>query len=225
VTIRLTDLQSRWLETADGVRVGRVLDLVIRLDAPDPRIVRVRVGRGRRVREIAADLVSGLGDVPVVRDSGGLIPPRLAEDELLLDRHVLDAQIFDLAGKRVTRVGDVELELDSLAVTGVCVGLGPILSRLGLHRVARRATTESLSWRDLHLTSRRGHSLMLDSPAAALHRARPDALSHLVAHLPHRHAHEVLVAVDPETAKVVRRMPAPRPRRFPFRWIRRDASP
>ena len=223
--VRLTELKRRRVATADGAPLGRLIDVVVRLDAPAPRIVRLRVRRGRRVSEIDAGLIRQLGHEPVVADPGRLVRPRLADDELLLDRHVLDAQIFDFAGKRITRGGDVELELDRLAVEGVSIGLGPIFGRLGLDRFAKRATTERLAWRDLHLTSRRGHSLMLDSSAAAVHRARPDALSQLVAHLPHRHAHELHEAVAPETAESVRRAPSPRAPRFPFCWIRRHASP
>ena len=225
MTVRLTELQRRRIRGEEGASVGRLLDLVVRLDAPDPRVVRIRMRSGRRVAEVDAALVQGLGESPVLADTASLTDPRLAEDELLLDRHVLDAQIVDLAGKRVTRVGDVELRLENLAVTGVLVGPEPLLRRVGLRRLASRARAESLPWRDLHLTSRRGHMLMLDSPAAALHRAEPGALSHLVAHLPHVHAREVLAAVDPERAEAARRAPTARARRFPFRWIRRHAEP
>ena len=46
------------------------------------------------------------------------------EDELLLRRHVLDAQIVDVVGKRLTRVEVVLLERDAsrLRVVGVKVG-------------------------------------------------------------------------------------------------------
>jgi sporulation protein YlmC with PRC-barrel domain len=225
VIVSFTDLRRLTLATEDGAKVGRLVDLVVRLDTPDPRIVRMRVGRRRWVAEIETVFVRNLDVTPVVSDPARLEAPRLGDDELLLGRHVLDAQIVDLEGKRVTRVGDVTIELESLTVAGVTVGLSAVLRRLGLRRLAEHARTESVDWRDLHLTSRRGHMLLLDSPAAALHRARPDALSHLVAHLPHRHAHEVLTAVGAEKAEAVRRAPTASARRFPFRWIRRHASP
>jgi sporulation protein YlmC with PRC-barrel domain len=68
VILRLTDLQRRRVETEDGAAVGRVLDVVIKLDAPDPRIVRIRVRQGRRVLEVDADLVRGLDERPVLAD-------------------------------------------------------------------------------------------------------------------------------------------------------------
>jgi len=223
MTVRLTNLQGSGLESESGEAVGRIVDLVVRLDAPEPKVVRIHLRKGRRIKEIDIGFVRGLGETPVISDPGRIVEPSLAVDELLLGRHVLDAQIVDLAGKRVTRVGDVELDPDGLTISGVCIGLGPVLSRLGLGRLARRAMTETVLWRNLHLTSRRGHVLMLDSPASAIHRAPPDALSHLVAHLPRHRAGEVLGAVDAGTAEAAERTPAPRPRHFPFRWIRRHA--
>jgi sporulation protein YlmC with PRC-barrel domain len=223
MTVRLTDLHRRKLETEEGAELGRIVDLVVRLDGIEPRVVRLRVRRGRTTLEIETAFVRAPEEEPLIGLPGKLEAPKLADDELLLERHVLDAQIVDLAGRRVTRVGDVELE--GLTVSGVCIGLGPVLERLGLRGLARHAMTETVLWRNLHLTSRRGHVLMLDSPATAIHRAPPDALSHLVAHLPHRRAHEVLQAVDPGTAEAAMRSPSPRPRRFPFRWIRRHAAP
>ncbi len=83
----------------------------------------------------------------------------MAEQELLLERHVLDAQIVDLAGKRLTRVGDVELVIDdgALTVRGVEVGLAPLLRRLGLRFLVSRAGSSSIRWTDLRLTSEGAH--------------------------------------------------------------------
>lgn len=57
--------------------------------------------------------------------------PRTA---LLLGRDVLDTQVFDIAGKRLARVGDVRLEEDqgTLRAVGVEVGVGAVMRRLGL---------------------------------------------------------------------------------------------
>ena len=58
---------------------------------------------------------------------------------LLLDRHVLDSQIVDLAGKRVRRVGDVELAEDAGRLRLVAVDVGAAASWAGSGCVAPRA--------------------------------------------------------------------------------------
>ena len=94
-----------------------------------------------------------------IRSGASARPAIVAEQELLLERHVLDAQIVDLAGKRLTRVGDVELVIDdgALTVRGVEVGLAPLLRRLGLRFLVGRAGSSSIRWTDLRLTSEGAH--------------------------------------------------------------------
>jgi sporulation protein YlmC with PRC-barrel domain len=225
VSIRLSELLRRTVVTEANVSLGRVFDLVIRLDSPHPRVVRMRI-RGATTGDVPATLVSGYEGHALVASSQVLVPPALALDELLLRRHVLDAQIVDLAGRRVTRVGDIELELDGsdLTVGTVSVGAAPVLRRLGLHRLASRARPDSVDWRDLHLTARRGHELLLDSSAAAVHEADPEELRHLVAQLPDMHGREVLAAVGSDAAEAASFEPPLRRRRFHLRWMRRRAS-
>ena len=78
--------------------------------------------------------------------TGTAAPATLADYELLLERHVLDAQIVDLAGKRLTRVADVELVLDGrvLSVQGVEIGLAPLLRRLGLRFLVGHARSSAI---------------------------------------------------------------------------------
>ena len=144
-------------------------------------------------------------------------PAAPVRHSLLLDRHVLDSQIVDLAGKRVRRVGDVELAEDAgrLRLVAVDVGAAALLRRLGLRRAAGRARRQPIDWRSLHVISRPAHGLQLDSPASAVHRLSD---AELVDQLPPIHAREVL-------ARRGAAAPArpPRRSRFPLRLIRRRA--
>jgi hypothetical protein len=129
-------------------------------------------------------------------------PDGLHSDELLLAEHVLDTQIIDTNGKRVVRVGEIELahEHDDLLVAGVEVGRAALARRLGLHRIAARISPEFLDWRDLHIASGRGHALQLRTPSARVHRLSASELEHVISRLPLGHAADVLRTVDPETA-------------------------
>ena len=71
----------------------------------------------------------------------------VTDGELLhLRRDVLDAQIVDISGRRVVRVGDVELAGDrELTVVAVDAGSASVLRRLGLRRLARRARPDAVA--------------------------------------------------------------------------------
>ena len=85
---------------------------------------------------------------------------------------MLDAQVVDIAGRRLARVGEIELALrgSELRAVAVDVGLAPVARRLGLRRLARRLPSESIGWEGLHFATGRGHHVQLASPAAAVHR-------------------------------------------------------
>ena len=110
--------------------------------------------------------------------------------DLLLARDVLDSQIVDIEGRRIARVGDVELarETDELRCVAVDTGLGAIARRFGLRRLAERLSSGSVAWSDMHLTADPGHQLQLESPAAGIHRLTPEELMHLVGRLSVEHA-------------------------------------
>ncbi|HME81576.1 MAG TPA: CBS domain-containing protein [Candidatus Eremiobacteraceae bacterium] len=63
-----------------------------------------------------------------------------ADDELLLNRELLDKQILDVDGRKVVRVNDLKLVPtgEHLRLIAVDVGLAGLLRRLGLHALGRR---------------------------------------------------------------------------------------
>ena len=127
------------------------------------------------------------------RTAGRRRGPRPGGDLLLLRRHVLDAQVLDLDGNRLVRVGDVLIaeEGEGLALVAVEVGMRPVLRRLALGRFARRVRDDILDWRELHLASAPGHVLALSSGAAGVHRLTKPQLEAIAAALPAARAHEL----------------------------------
>jgi sporulation protein YlmC with PRC-barrel domain len=223
-TLTLTGFVGVPVVDADGARVGRLSDLAARLDAPVPVVTRLlyRSGPLGRQHGIPFSAVAALDASPIRLSLSGekLRDDPLHGDELLLRRHVLDAQIVDLVGRRLTRVEDVLLDRDGsvLRVAGVEVGAGAALQRLGLGRIAGRLPTRVVPWDALHLTSGRGHALQLEAAASAFRRLGPEAVGELAARLPAHHAEQLLAGVRPETATEARgygeRALRKRPRRF-----------
>ena len=190
-----------------------MLDLVIAINSGEhhPLVSRVLVGPRSDARlvdqhdlsrfdEVAISTAPDARPVPIPREYGAIV---LRDDELLLCRDVLDAQVVDLDGHRVARVADVVLERREdgrLRVAGVDVGVGRVLSRLGLRSTGERRGEQFIDWHDLHLTSPRGHDVQLAAPRSAVHRLDAIDLARLLERLDVESGVEVLSAVPPEHA-------------------------
>jgi magnesium transporter len=193
VLFELTDLLGRNV-FAGGVKLGRIEDLGVPMTESYPAVARLVVAR----RHFPWAAVRGLGeDVVELGADVHELSPEL-NGELLLRRDVLDCQIFDFAGKRLTRVADVELALEGrvLRVCAVDVGSSAILRRLGLRSLARRVPRQALDWEAVHLASTRGHALQLDKPAAGVHRLSTEEVAQLVSRLPAVRGAELLEEMD-----------------------------
>ncbi|MFZ4518302.1 MAG: magnesium transporter MgtE N-terminal domain-containing protein [Microthrixaceae bacterium] len=208
--LRLTVETGQPVRTLDGRAVGDVLDLSVRVGDDHPAVHRLAIGRRRIEHLVAWSEVATFEHSAVqlaITSTGPPLPADrptpLEADELLLVRDVLDTQIVDVAGQRVQRVGDVLLARTGngdLEVVAVDVGIGPVARRLGLRRWAEHRGEQAVDWRDLHLTSERGHRIQLAQPASALHRLDDAELAHLMAALSTEHAADVLATVEPARA-------------------------
>jgi sporulation protein YlmC with PRC-barrel domain len=151
-------------------------------------------GRWGRVADLAADLTSGAVEALVVAADGRRLALPAAEAAWhdgrvvadphrvtavggsgLVRRDVLDVQVVDAAGHRVTRVSDVQLAWDAPGprVIAVDVSAAGVLRRLGLGVVAGRGAGRSIAWRHLHPTGDRARSLRLDPGFHPPRRRRP----------------------------------------------------
>jgi sporulation protein YlmC with PRC-barrel domain len=138
----------------DGVKVGKVADLAVKMGEEFPGVssvavlVKIRVsllGSARFEAIIPWKAVKAVDDDRIVLKIAysEIKPGKLEKSELLFNRHVMDQQIVDNEGRRLLRVNDVKLRAvgDALVLVGVEVGIKGLLYRLGagrrLERVAR----------------------------------------------------------------------------------------
>jgi len=190
---------------------GLLRDLAVRLTEPYPPVTRLRFRTGRNELVVGWDQVSSIGGkaVELQGSSEGIPDASLPADELWLAEHVLDTQVIDVAGRRLVRVGDVALaeEDGSLRLAGVEIGKAAVLRRLGLRRLSRRAGSELVDWRELHLTSGRGHAIQCRTTASRVHRLTAEELEAVVARLPPHRAAEVVRALRPHAEPATLRHP------------------
>jgi sporulation protein YlmC with PRC-barrel domain len=205
----LTDQLGRAVRRCDGTRIGKVDDLIVVLGKTDPHVVALRVRVGRRGRRrVPWSAVASFAEEVLI--TGDPIEDELAGDELLLARDVLDTQIFDLGGRRLTRVADIELVWRDreLRVVGVDTGAAPLLRRLGLSVFARRAAPKVIPWNELHLTSVRGHEVQLETSTARVHTLTEEELAELGARLPPHARSRLYARVRPHAAARARELEA-----------------
>ncbi|HET8758633.1 MAG TPA: PRC-barrel domain-containing protein [Solirubrobacteraceae bacterium] len=211
-TTRLTDLIGRPVTAADGRRCGRVTDVAVDHATRFPRVVALAFRRRRRLTVVPWRCVERVAPDQVVL---GRAEPTSIAGGVYLARDLLDAQVVDIAGRRLARVGDIVLDQrgTELRAVAVDVGLAPVVRRLGLRRVAARLPSEMIAWDALHCATGRGHELQLASPAAAVHGLQPEQLAEVISRLHPDRGAEILAAV-----------PAARARRVPRRRRRRRYS-
>lgn len=196
------------MTTPNGRAVGRLADLTVRLDDPEPQLVEHLVVKRRNgsILLVPWHAVATVYDGRVVLATDDVeaftvtsLAAAVGPDEIRLVRDVLDTQVIDVVGQRLARVADVLLARaagSGLEVMGVEVGFGGVVRRLGLGELVR-AGGDVVSWRDLHLTSERGHAAQLSTPRAAVHRLDARGLAALVSRVDTDAAMEILVAKDP----------------------------
>jgi magnesium transporter len=204
--LTLTDYLGQDVFDSEDARVGVVADLAARLGGPAPPVTKlvVRVGRHERFALPWEDVADFERSSVVLRRAAVGLDRHLqpAEDELLLMRDVVDTQIVDVAGRRLVRAADVDLERDDgrLVLVGVDVGGGSLLRRLGLRGLARRFPRRSLAWRELYAASPTAHNVQLRADRQRLARLGPAGLAQVIGRLPPAHGAELLRSVDSELA-------------------------
>lgn len=225
--LRLSACLGLPVHDAAGHPAGRLADLEAEPGERFPRVRALLVRQHRTTRIVPWESVDRFGPAAIeLRDGAEL--ELAGATQLLLSRDVLDTQVVDLAGKRLARVGDIDLAIheNALRAVAVDVGLAPVARRLGLRRLAGRLHEDPIGWDDIYLASGPGHRVQLEHRAAEVHRLSHDELSALIEGLPPVRGAEVLDLVRPgvhdDPLAVARRAGHPR-RRFRVMRARKRA--
>lgn len=199
--LHLSSLTGRPLRDSDGERLGRVEDLIVRLEGGGyPPITGLLVKVAGRTSYLGADRVLNLGlDGAVLRKAQlDLRRFERRQGEVLLRRDVLDRQLINVDGARLVRANEIELAdvAGSWRVVGVDTGARGGLRRLLPKPLGQRiATGEFLDWASVEPFVGHVPTVRLRVPHPKLAKLHPAQIADLVEAASRHEGEEIIEAV------------------------------
>jgi MgtE-like protein/CBS domain protein len=189
------------LRDADGVRLGKVEDLIVRLGGVGyPPIMGFLVNVAGRSSFLGAARVSeiGTGGVVMRKAKLDLRPFERRAEEVLLKRDLLDRQLINVQGARLVRANEIELALVAGSWRVVGVDTGP---RGGLRRLlpkglgAHIAPGQFLDWAGVEPFVGHVPTVRLRVPHPKLAKLHPAQIADLVEAASRHEGEEIIQAV------------------------------
>jgi CBS domain-containing protein len=199
--LHLTLILGGALRDADGTKLGRVNDLIVRLGgAGYPPLTGFLVTIAGRHSYVPAERVATVapGAVTLTKAKLDLRPFARRPDEVLLKHDVLDHQLINVEGARLVRANEVELaRLDGWwRVVGVDTGARGGLRRLLPRSLAGRiATGDFVDWASVEPFSGDVPAMRLRVLHPKLARLHPAQIADLVEAASHDEGEEIIQAL------------------------------
>jgi CBS domain-containing protein len=189
------------LRDSDGARLGRVDDVIVRLEGSGyPPITGFLVTVAGRPSYLPAERVAGVGPRTVTLNKAklDLRPFSRRPEEVLLKHDVLDHQLINVEGARLVRANEVELARLEGWWRVVGVDTGP---RGGIRRLlpkaigGRIATGDFLDWASVEPFSGETPAVRLRVLHPRLAKLHPAQIADLVEAASHDEGEEIIAAV------------------------------
>ena len=158
--VYLTELTGMRVDGPNGRRIGRVREVAIAPSEHPRRVSRFLIGSGKTPFMVRHDQVKSISMDGIQLADDRFVPYYPDEGLLLLCKDLLDQQIVDVNGRKVVRVNDVALRIETVAerdelwIQEVGVGLQGAFRRLSeglmpsawIRGVQSRIKPNSISW-------------------------------------------------------------------------------
>jgi len=201
--IFLASILDRPVQGRTGEVIGRLDDLIVRMDAQYPLIGGLIVRDGRRRFFVPGRLLQDLnGTAKLASSTVDLQAFNRRDGEVLLRQDVLDHQLIDVSGRRIVRVNDVQLARleGGFRVVGIDISPQALLRRLGPRAFASRIVgRQIIDWTDAQYLAT-ATPVQLKVSYDRLADLNPVDLARIVDALSYRESAEILSALDNETA-------------------------
>jgi magnesium transporter len=201
--IFLASILDRPVQGKSGETIGKLDDLIVRMDEQYPLVAGLIVKDGRRRFFVPARLLQDMnGTARLASSTVDLQQFSRRNGEVLLRQDVLDHQLIDVTGRRIVRVNDVQLARleGGFRVIGIDISPQALLRRLGPRAFAGRIIgRQIIDWTDAqYLASAAPVQLKVSYDRLA--DLNPVDLARIVDALSYRESAEILSALDNETA-------------------------
>ncbi|HET7759840.1 MAG TPA: CBS domain-containing protein [Gaiellaceae bacterium] len=204
--LHLSLVASGKLTDADGRKLGRIEDLVVRLTGEEyPPISGAVAKVAGRLVFVPAERIAEIehGRITLAEARLDLQPFERREGELLLREDVLDRQLINVEGARLVRANEIEIARIEgwWRVVGIDISPQSLFRRLLPRTVAPRVrVSEFLDWASLEPFTGHIPTVQLRVPHPKLARLHPAELADLVEAAPHGQGEEIIAAVqhDPD---------------------------
>jgi CBS domain-containing protein len=201
--IFLASILDRPVQGKSGEVIGKLDDLIVRMDAQYPLVAGLIVRDGRRRFFVPARLLLDLnGAARLASSTVDLQQFSRRDGEVLLRQDVLDHQLIDITGRRIVRVNDVQLARleGGFRVIGIDISPQALLRRLGPRALAGRIVgRQIIDWTGAqYLASAAPVQLKVSYDRLA--DLNPVDLARIVDALSYRESAEIVAALDNETA-------------------------
>ncbi len=201
--VHLSSIAGSPLLDSDGERLGRVEDVVARLDGSEslPPVVGLKARIGGRELFVPIDRIAQLGP-DAARTSTtklNLAQFEARPGEVLLRRDLLDRSLINVTTAKLVTAREVELECQdgTWRVVGIDPSLRPRLWRLAPRRFRGHDTehTQFVSWQDMEPFVGHVPTSRLKLASRRLARLHPAQIADLVEAASHDEGEEILEAV------------------------------
>jgi magnesium transporter len=207
----VSQLLDRPVVDVDGARFGILRDLIaaVRADRTHPEIVGLVVRRGSGTAILPASEAAVLiaPSIPLTKRAADVAVYPAAENDIFLERDVLDKQIIDIDGVRVVRVNDLELARvnGGYYIANVDISQRGLLRRLlpsGLMRLFPEPPPGKrsgiISWDQVELLAG-GRPMRLKVPGRRIAELHPADLAEIISDLAKPESDRLLQRLDAGT--------------------------
>jgi len=201
--LHLSLITSGELTDADGRKLGRIEDLVVRIGEDDyPPITGAVAKVAGRLVFVAAEQIGAIqhGRITLTKARLDLQPFERREGELLLREDLLDRQVINVDGARIVRANEIEIARIEgwWRVVGIDITPKSLLRRLLPRAIAPQTVGVSgfLDWASLEPFTGHIPTITLRVPHPKLARLHPAELADLVEAAPHGQGEEIIAAVQ-----------------------------
>ncbi|MCL4364188.1 CBS domain-containing protein [Patescibacteria group bacterium] len=206
-----SELDGKTVRTEDEIVVGTLQDFIFLVSSDNPIVTKMVVKNpmGQRMI-ISIDYLKKINNFLTIEKE--FLSSYLEENELYLEKNLLDKQIIDLKGNKIVRVNDVALNQDKekLSIAGVDVGVLGVIRRIrflggdNVYRILRlfniKVTSEFLSWADIQPLELIRGQVRLRKKEEKLEKVRPEDLADYLEKTNVINARKFLKILDTEKA-------------------------